>query len=80
LGCELELKPGFEVCPGKMISFPVQHLDSGEKQVSSKAPKGVCHIVVGDCDAPVVSSGYVINLSNEDDSSDCVMRKEMFPE
>jgi hypothetical protein len=50
-----------------LISSPVEHLDRGEQPVAGKTPESVCHIGVGGCVIPVVGSGQVIDLPDEND-------------
>jgi hypothetical protein len=59
------LKPGFEISPGKLISFPVKHLHHCEEPVTGKPPESVCHICVGDSVGPVVGPGQVIDSPDE---------------
>ncbi len=70
---ELVLEPGFEICLGMLISFPVEHFDSCKQPVSGKPPEGVCHIGVGDGVSPVIGSGQVVDSPDENNRCDCIL-------
>jgi hypothetical protein len=65
LKCKLNLEPGFDVHPGKLIQCVIRHFLCIKQPFPCKPPEGVPNIAVGDIVKPVLGPGKVINSADE---------------